>query len=466
MEIPTRDALLDIEWLIGTYAAQGFKALINYLRCGAEVYDGPVTAIAEALSVRPMLQLTPKWTDTIDLRNALAHNLLSSSWTTDPDGPQAHRQVENPHCGLWLLPPEKRAEHLAQSSHPMCEPPLPDLSGLRLLEPLDRAWVGHTDGIWGCEVSRDGKYMVSASRDGDVAVWDMERGTLVARGRTGEPEVRDCAILPDGQRVLSVHANGKVTIWDLQTMGALLTFDAPARFPARPDAPQASKDSVVHISRRARRFAVSKDGSRLAVASPDAVDLWDLRRLEHVGALPVEGGRPPGTLALFFASNDAVAIVGRHDDDTAHLTTWDVASHQMINRRILDMAGAARMARVMVTADARHLVGVSGSETIVVQLDGSERSTSVPHGSYGQALAVSQDGTMVATCDRDDERDQGGPPFVRLRSLPDLREIWQCNLLEFGCRDIACALAFAPDGRRLILAGWEGVLRRIVLPDL
>jgi hypothetical protein len=244
--------------------------------------------------------------------------------------------------------------------------------------------------------------------------------------------------------------------------------DRAARFPARPDAPQASGDSVVPISRRARRFALSKDGSRLAVARTYAVEIWDLGRLECVSSLPLEGGRPPGTLALFFDSDDALAIVGRHDQDTAHLVTWDVVSHQMINRRILHMPGAARMARMMVTADARHLVGVSGTETIVVRLDGSHRSTNVRHGSYGQALAVSVDGRMAATCSEGGIQPAVGvlQPVVRVWSLPNLHQIYQWNLWELGCRDIACALAFAPDGRRLILGGWEGVLRRLVLPDL
>jgi hypothetical protein len=53
---------------------------------------------------------------------------------------------------------------------------------------------------------------------------------------------------------------------------------------------------------------------------------------------------------------------------------------------------------------------------------------------------------------------------VRLWSLPDLSEIQGWSLLELGCWDLSCALAFTPDGGHLVVAGWEGVLRRIVLP--
>jgi len=50
MELPAREDLLDIEWLTRTHASEGFKALIQYLRLGAETFEVPVTAIAEALA--------------------------------------------------------------------------------------------------------------------------------------------------------------------------------------------------------------------------------------------------------------------------------------------------------------------------------------------------------------------------------------------------------------------------------
>jgi hypothetical protein len=52
---------------------------------------------------------------------------------------------------------------------------------------------------------------------------------------------------------------------------------------------------------------------------------------------------------------------------------------------------------------------------------------------------------------------------VRVWSVPDLRELWHLRMFDFGCRDIACALAFAPDRHHLIIAGWEGAIRRAVI---
>lgn len=55
--------------------------------------------------------------------------------------------------------------------------------------------------------------------------------------------------------------------------------------------------------------------------------------------------------------------------------------------------------------------------------------------------------------------------LTRTHAAEGFEALQQCwKLRDFGCRDISCALAFAPDGQRLVVAGWEGVLRRVVLP--
>jgi WD40 repeat protein len=75
--------------------------------------------------------------------------------------------------------------------------------------------MAHGDGIWGCDVSPNGEYMLSGSRDETVAVWDMAHGTLVSRMETPYGDVRDCLFTPDGTRIVSVHSDGRAIVWDL-----------------------------------------------------------------------------------------------------------------------------------------------------------------------------------------------------------------------------------------------------------
>lgn len=465
MKVPARDQLLDIQWITRTHASEGFRALVEYLRRGAETYGGPVTAVAEALAARHRVPIPVGVQDFVDLRHGLAHRILSGSWTPlDPDARAAHRD-----CLLWILNalwtrfPERRPEHL-ESWQTDCAPRLPNLDRLSLVPPLDRAWLAHSDGIWACDVSRDGRCVVSASRDGDLVVWDMDADTMLARVSTGELELRDCEISPDGSRLVSLHATGRVSIWGFPSLALLTTFEAPAR-PRMEHHPRIPPNAWAS-PRRVKRFAWSADGSRLAVAGWDAVDLWDLRRLEleREFAVPVESSLPPGILAVCFDSDTTLRIVARND--VADVLTWDVVAQKEVGRSTLAVPNAKKVQRAMVSPDSQYLV-CSGVDTTVTGIGGSV--TTLPYGSFGQAIAVSRDAPLIATCGFTREpvrEDRDAEPVLRVSSLPDLRELWRCNLKELGCRDIACALAFAPDRRHLVVAGWEGVLRRIVLPDL
>ena len=83
-----------------------------------------------------------------------------------------------------------------------------------------RTLTGGTAGLWGCAVSPDASFIVSAADDGAVTVWD--RHTAIERLRlTGHTApVRCCAISPDGSFIVSAAYDRRVRIWDAAT-GAL-----------------------------------------------------------------------------------------------------------------------------------------------------------------------------------------------------------------------------------------------------
>ena len=104
MSLPPREALLDIDWLTRIHAAEGFDALLRYVRNGAEAYGGPVTAVGEAVSRLgwPPSRLPRR--DFGDLRYGLAHALATGSWSRHPD-PDVTSSAS-----LWTVSPEERAE--------------------------------------------------------------------------------------------------------------------------------------------------------------------------------------------------------------------------------------------------------------------------------------------------------------------------------------------------------------------
>lgn len=142
MDLPSRESLLDIDWLVRTHAEEGAENLARYLLRGAEVYGGPATAVAEAV-LSPRIGM-PSWTDHTDVRHVLACKLLAGSWSPDPSGPWAYQiKTNKTQVLLSTLPAVARTEFLARARIQAFDPPMPDLHQLRLIEPLDRAWVGH-----------------------------------------------------------------------------------------------------------------------------------------------------------------------------------------------------------------------------------------------------------------------------------------------------------------------------------
>jgi WD40 repeat protein len=449
MDLPPREALLDIDWLTHIQAAEGAGNLARYLRTGAEVYGGPVTAVAEAV-LSPRIGV-PRWRPDTDVRHALPIKLLAGSWSPDPGGPRSYqlqRQVQ-----FSTFPTAKRLELITRMGLSDFDPPMLDLHQLRLIEPLDGAWIGHADGIWACDVTPDGSRVISTSRGGDVAVWDMRSGTLVVRALTDGP-VRDCAGTPDGRRLITVHATGRVTVWNLPTVSVLATLEAP------PMRPIDTLDEAAYASRlraspyRWRRFAVSPDSRRLALAGWNVVEIWDLERFSHDTTLELESGLPPGLLALFFVSGTVLKTIAR--GATAAILTWDVPTQRVTDTALLTIPAAATVAMALATASGL-VVTASYQETAVWQLGEAAPVATAAHGVDGRALAVSTDGRYAATAYH---------PDLRLWSLPNLSELHRWNLRDFGLWDTSCALAFVPGGRHLIVAGWDGVLRRVVLPDL
>ncbi|HEY9824682.1 MAG TPA: hypothetical protein V6D19_04485, partial [Stenomitos sp.] len=72
-----------------------------------------------------------------------------------------------------------------------------------------RTLSGHTDSVTGVTVSPDGLFVVSASWDNTLKVWKLATGR-VAMSFTGEGSFRCCAIAPDGRTVVAGDSGGQL----------------------------------------------------------------------------------------------------------------------------------------------------------------------------------------------------------------------------------------------------------------
>ena len=76
----------------------------------------------------------------------------------------------------------------------------------------------------GCAVSPDGAFIVSASWDNTLKVWDARSGEarLTLQGHTDW--VNGCAVSPDGAWIVSASGDKTLKVWDARTGEARLTL--------------------------------------------------------------------------------------------------------------------------------------------------------------------------------------------------------------------------------------------------
>src|SRR5215831_1957021 len=86
------------------------------------------------------------------------------------------------------------------------------------------AAIGHFDWVNSVAFSRDGRLILTGSRDRTVRLWDLPTGALI---RTFEdPDVvNSVAFAPDGRRLLSGGDDGTIRLWETDTGGLIRRFE-------------------------------------------------------------------------------------------------------------------------------------------------------------------------------------------------------------------------------------------------
>ena len=128
--------------------------------------------------------------------------------------------------------------------------------GLLLLSLSD-----HTDQVNSVAVTSDDRWAVSASDDGSLKVWDLERGTLertmVVQNTEGVVRPTALAITPDGKHTVAAYSDQTIRLWNLAK------GTEEANFP----------NVVVSIE----LLEVTPDGSKvIAISNENDRLMWDL----------------------------------------------------------------------------------------------------------------------------------------------------------------------------------------------
>ena len=202
---------------------------------------------------------------------------------------------------------------------------------------------GHTDQVLYLDVSRDGKYIASASKDGTVKIWspksDKSLQTLVIPDAT-KRTINQLSFSPDSKMIALASEDGTVKLWNidgilpykiLQSGGRSVSFSPDSKRIVSGDS-----DGIVKLwqdgkllwtkahKQRIHQVSFSPDGKLIASASEDGtVKLWNLQgTLIHT----LEG-HSKEVLSLNF-SPDSKTIASASADKTVKL--WDLRDGKLI----------------------------------------------------------------------------------------------------------------------------------------
>ncbi|QRK12260.1 CHAT domain-containing protein [Archangium violaceum] len=290
-----------------------------------------------------------------------------------------------------------------------------------LQQPLASAVLrGHRGPVRAAALSADGRWVVTASRDGTARVWRAD-GTGVPRVLEGHGgEVLTAAFSPDGRRVVTASADRTARVWWVE--GG-----------AGPELLAGHMGEVVAA-------AFSPEGERVVTASRD------------------------GTARVWRADGTGVPVVLRGHEQAVVAAAFDRAGERVVTAsrdgtaRVWHADGRGELAVLPHPGDVRAAVfSPDGSRVATASVDGAVRvwradgqgEPSVRRSDSGlvNAVAFSPDGGLVASAHADGT--------VRLWRADGKGE----GMRLAGDTGESLSVAFSPDGKWVVTASRDGTAR-------
>ena len=90
---------------------------------------------------------------------------------------------------------------------------------------LVRTLLGHTNSVNACVFSLDGRFIITASSDKTLRVWEIATGQTLRTLKGHTDSVNACALSPDGRWIVSASKDKTLRVWDAETGQVLRTLE-------------------------------------------------------------------------------------------------------------------------------------------------------------------------------------------------------------------------------------------------
>jgi WD40 repeat protein len=234
-----------------------------------------------------------------------------------------------------------------------------------------RTLTGHTQTVWAVAVTPDGRHAVSGSADKTLKVWDLQTGEATRTIAGHASNVMAVALTADGKRVISGGIHSEIKVWSLEDGREIYSHRLPKGY------------LIVLAATPAGRLAV--------VGFNDEGTEWpfilDTKTGHVVGQLR---GHEAAVESVLFTQRGRRVLTGSYDT-TVRL--WDLASRRELRR----LEGHQdRVGGLAVTPDGRYAASASDDATLKVwRLETGEcLATFTGDGALG-ACAISPDASLL-----------------------------------------------------------------------
>lgn len=279
----------------------------------------------------------------------------------------------------------------------------------------------HRAAVWSVDFDSTGKWLVSASADGQAIIWDVERMRSVYSLPHESPVLR-AVFSPDGRYVATGTDQGVLQLWNAQTgeleralvghigevwylaftpdsqrlISGIFTLSSERRLieweVATGEQLDIFEDTSTNSSLNA--FALSPDGRFAAVALIDgSFKVWDLREKRIIATYKSYND----TIYGLAFSPDGRQLFSGSIDGTGRL--WDLTNGAQINE--FDLGLVSYSLAPIPNQLNQLLIGSEDGKVRLWDIEQEQAIYSLAHDSVVRSVAVSPDGSLAASTSSD-----------------------------------------------------------------